>query len=78
MLRVLRALRLQGKLRMRNAVGFAEPGGPSTARYGANGSFSGNHLLNTKAVNPAALEEGPGRPPKRAGPQQVCDVNLRE
>jgi hypothetical protein len=29
-------------LGMRNAVGFPEPGGPKTARYGANGSFSGN------------------------------------
>jgi hypothetical protein len=54
---------LQGKLRMRNALGFPEPGGPSTARYGANGSFSGNQLLNTKAVNAAALEQGRGRPP---------------
>jgi hypothetical protein len=37
----------QGKLRMRNAVGFPEPGGPSSARYGANGSFFGNQLPAT-------------------------------
>jgi hypothetical protein len=63
---------------MRNAVGFPEPGGPSTARYGAKGSFSGNQLLNTKAVNPAAPEGRTTPYPKRAGPQQVCDVNLHE
>ena len=53
---------LRGKLRMQSAVCFPEPGGPSTW-YGANGRFSGNQMLNTKAVNAAALEEGRGRPP---------------
>ena len=61
---------LQGKLRIRNAVGFSEPGGPNTARYGANGSFSANQLLNRKAVNAAALEEGPGRVFARLGPRK--------
>ena len=54
------------------------PAGPAPRGAGANGSSSGNQLLNTKAVNAAALEEGRGLLPKRVGPQKVFDVNLHE